>query len=602
MSHLAGLGDSVSPGRRRGRRSLRLAIIIAGSTIVLAVASLVWVGIHVVLAKSALETAVPLAATLQKQIVAGDRAGAALSYRHLTATAAAAAELTADPVWAGYEKVWAVGPNLVAARELATVVHSVVIDGLKPLMLVNSKFTVSDFKPVGGAVNFAPLVAIQPEIAQSARALATASSEANKIGSAGTVRSISAAIRTLRAKLQTVSTAANALDRASRLIPAMLGADGPRNYLLLFQNPGELRATGGITGAFGLVHTENGRVKLVQQASTTDFAQFPQPVLPLDSATTALYGPITGQYIQDVNLTPDFTKSGPLAQEMWKRRFGLTVDGVLSVDPVTLSYLLRATGPITLPTGDVLSSATAVDLLLSQVYARYPKHVDQSIFFNAAASAVFKAVASGAMKPAALVAALAQAGSEHRVLLWSAHPHDQALLAATTLAGGLPVSDRDTLRFGVYFNDATGGKMDYYLATKLAIGQKVCRNDKRSTYSVEVSLKNTVSATAVPSLGLLVTGGRYFGVPVGHVRTAVIVYGPAEVVSLSATRDGAQLSNNLAIHDGRQVATTMVELSPGESAVLRFNWLSRLPSQLTGSLVATPIIHLPETGELTVAC
>ena len=161
----------------------------------------------------------------------------------------------------------------------------------------------------------------------------------------------------------------------------MLGASGPRNYLLLFQNPAELRATGGIPGAVALVHTENGKISLTQQASSADFPHYTPSVLELPLETRGLYGNIVGEYLQDVTMTPYFPLSGQLAREMWKRQFGTEVDGVLSMDPVTLSYLLRATGPIALPTGDTLTSDNAVKLLLSDVYARY-KSLPNKICFS----------------------------------------------------------------------------------------------------------------------------------------------------------------------------------------------------------------------------
>lgn len=41
---------------------------------------------------------------------------------------------------------------------------------------------------------------------------------------------------------------------------------------------------------------------------------------------------------------------------------------MLAVDPVALSYLLRATGSVTLPNGDHITSTNAVSVLLNQVY------------------------------------------------------------------------------------------------------------------------------------------------------------------------------------------------------------------------------------------
>ncbi len=50
-------------------------------------------------------------------------------------------------------------------------------------------------------------------------------------------------------RLAKVSLTTATAARAVRLLPPMLGADGPREYLLLVQNNAEQRATGGIPGS-----------------------------------------------------------------------------------------------------------------------------------------------------------------------------------------------------------------------------------------------------------------------------------------------------------------------------------------------------------------
>ena len=100
--------------------------------------------------------------------------------------------------------------------------------------------------------------------------------------------------------------------------------------------------------------------------------------------------------------------------------------------------------PRALPSGDTLTAENAVPLLLNEVYLRYPDPPTRTAFFADAAASVFAALANGSADPAALLTALARAGDEHRLLLWSAHPEDQQILADTTLAGGLPVTDAET--------------------------------------------------------------------------------------------------------------------------------------------------------------
>ena len=394
----------------------------------------------------------------------------------------------------------------------------------------------------------------------------------------------------------------DALDRAVQVLPAMLGADGPRNYILLFQNPAELRSTGGISGALAMLHTENGAISLTQQASSASFRHHDSPVLPLSDDIRSIYGDITGEYIQNINLTPDFAETGALAREMWRIEFGVEADGVLSVDPVTLSYLLRATGPIALATGDSLTADNAVNLLLSEVYDRYDDPAEQDAFFAAAAGAVFDAVKSGRADPAKLIDALAQAGREYRVLINSADEDEQAVLADTTLAGGRPLSSDDVQTFGLYLNDATGAKMDVYLDVQTEVGQSVCRLDKRPQFAVQVTMANTAPADAATTLPPYVTGGGAFGIDLGHVNTKVSAYGVPGMANDGVTRDGAAVSYHPADDSGYPVSSIVIDLAPGESTVLRFDWLGAEPFNGTLEVRSTPLISLNETQTLPMTC
>ena len=97
-------------------------------------------------------------------------------------------------------------------------------------------------------------------------------------------------------------------------------------------------------------------------------------------------------------------------------------------------------------------------------------------------------MASGQFDKNTMLAALTQAGDERRVLVWNANAKQQSVLAGTTLTGPLPESSATTSRFGVYLNDATGGKMDYYLHTTVGLGNATCRSDGRANYLVSVTL------------------------------------------------------------------------------------------------------------------
>ncbi len=74
------------------------------------------------------------------------------------------------------------------------------------------------------------------------------------------------------------------------------------------------------------------------------------------------------------------------------------VDGVLALDPVVLSYMLAATGPLEVD-GVTLAENTVVDELLSKVYLRLEQPAAQDAFFQRFAQSVFDLVSSGAAEP-----------------------------------------------------------------------------------------------------------------------------------------------------------------------------------------------------------
>ena len=383
--------------------------------------------------------------------------------------------------------------------------------------------------------------------------------------------------------------AADALNRTAALLPPMLGADGPRNYLIVFQNNAEWRSLGGIVGAMVLVHTENGQITLGAQASSSDFTRYDEPVVPLTEEEIRLFSERPATYVQNVTQIPDFTRDAPIIQAMWERETGTTIDGVLSLDPVALSYLLEATGPIPLPTGDELNSDNAVQLLLNEVYLRYEDPAEQDAFFAVAAASVFASLTSGAADPAALVSALGRAGEEHRLMIWNASPEEQAVLDGTTLQGRLAPVDASTAEFGVYLNDGTGSKMGYYM--QVAAGAESCTPGEAT---LRVTLRNAAPADAA-SLPSYITGGGNFGIPPGEVETVSYIYLPEGANLLSATLAGSEESPGLGggTDAGRQVLTWTTQLPPGSEITLDVTVEAAQTAEIVTRL--TPTVHGIET-------
>ena len=64
----------------------------------------------------------------------------------------------------------------------------------------------------------------------------------------------------MRQRLADYEPALRTYAQLDNTLPGILGWDGPRRYLVLTQNPAELRPTGGFIGSFGLITFDKGRI------------------------------------------------------------------------------------------------------------------------------------------------------------------------------------------------------------------------------------------------------------------------------------------------------------------------------------------------------
>lgn len=582
--------DSVLPPAAR-RAGIVFAWVLA-ALLVVAVVATAWIGIRGILAYGHLRDAQQAAVAARN--AAADPAAAAGAIAAITPETQAARDLTSDPVWHLAEGLPWVGPQLAAVSTVAAALDDVAGDALEPLLDAASSFDVASLRPVDGRIDLTPFTSIQDAASTGATGLKAAAAAVASIDRAPLLGPVESAVDEVGTLLNDTSDTAGALGRAGALLPAMLGAEGPRDYLVVFQNNAEWRSAGGLTSAMALLHTDGGTITLAAQESGSDYPRYDEAVVPLDEEIEAIYGERPARWMQNVTQVPDFAVSGTIAREMWAREHGgQQVDGVIALDPVALSYLLEATGPVTLPNGDVLTSENAVSLLLNDVYKRFPRPADQDAYFASAAASVFDALAKGDVEPAALVASLVRAGDERRLLLWSAHEDDQALLADTTLAGGLPATDRDVARFGVFLNDGTGSKMDFYQTADTTLAWESCSLDASGsalgTATLTVTVANNAPADAGGSLPPYITGGGDYGVPPGTARTVGYLYLPEGFDLVDATLTG-DLGFGGGTHEGRRVLSFSVDVAPGATATAVITASPVAPAAATIAVQSTPTL------------
>ena len=152
----------------------------------------------------------------------------------------------------------------------------------------------------------------------------------------------------------------------------LVGADAPKRYMIAFQNSAEARGTGGILGAFAIIDLNKSSFSVVRTGSNAVLYSLKDVPVKVPAEFTKLYGK-NPAILQNSNLSPHFPFGAEIWMGLWKKQFEEQLDGVIAVDPSALSYVLKATGPITLQSGEVITSDNVVSETLQKAYKRYEK-------------------------------------------------------------------------------------------------------------------------------------------------------------------------------------------------------------------------------------
>lgn len=521
------------------RRRRRIWIWVGSITLllVLAIALTVWAGQRLYTqaqtAREHLVAALPFAGEAQTALLASDTDASAAATQSFIAEAAQAQAATSGRLWEFASGIpLPLTENLRAVHLVTEIAVRLGDDVLTPA----STLDLNALKPVQGRIDLATLQGLSETVDSIDRAVTSSLDSVRELDRSALIEQVDGGVTDIESSLQKLKDVIGPAQGVLSVLPEALGADGPRNYLLMFQGNAEARAGGGGPGSFILIRVENGGLTIANEAAATDFEiALPEPITPLDAETEALYSDTIGRWIANLSATPDFPTSAALAKAWWADRFDDQIDGVISVDPVALSYMLTATGPLPLPTGETLTSENAVALLLNTAYFDYPTGVESNVFFAGASATVFAALTQGSADPVALVNALTRSADEGRIKIWTADANAQELLDTSPTAGVLPRDNEDETTIGVFFNDTTGSKMDYYVDASVTVSTDQCSADGPPTWTTTVAFANSISREDAGGLPLYITGPYYNP---GDIATDFIVYAPVGARIESWTLDG----------------------------------------------------------------
>lgn len=599
-------GDDTEPGYDGDRRRLpgflrRREFLWGTALLVLVVLGLgCWAAVGAFQAKSNLEQARASAQAAKEALLEGNTEAASESADEALVGAQAARDATHSLAWNIVAGVPWLGSPFKTGQQVTDVVLGLAADVLRPAADVGVAISPERLYQ-DGRVDVDLLRSQEPQLRQLSTNATRLNGDAAAISDPRYISLMSDARTELQSQISGITSVIENAALAARLVPSMMGADGPRTYFMGFQTNAEARGTGGLLGGYGILRFDSGVPTVDTLAPNTDLADALAPV-DLGLEYDQQYGFVQPfSDFRNSNLSPHF----PYAAQIWKGMFaeqtGVEVDGVIVIDPVALSYILGAVGPVTMADGEVVSRDNVVELTESTAYSRFPTdQVARKQYLQDIANAVVTKMTGSVRSPRQLMDALGKAVSERRVAVWSAVPEEQELLEQTSLAHVLP---GDAAPYAaVVINNLGGNKLDYYLRTEIEYAADACDGETRSS-TVNVKLTNTVPDEPLPDYVAAAAGlspELLIEVPRGTNITSVRLFATQGAQLSSVILNGERVPAIVNTELGHPVFEAQVIIPPGQSADVSFQMSEptvpgkpRAPSQPLVETVV-PKVLVPE--------
>jgi hypothetical protein len=283
-------------------------------------------------------------------------------------------------------------------------------------------------------------------IENSSKELTEAQADLNKVNIDDLPPEMRQQFADLKEKLPTINEKLKNFLDYSQIFLDVLGYNGPRKYLFLFENNQEMRATGGFIGSYGILDISNGRVKklFVDDIYNPD-GQLkarvipPSPIQKMSAVWT----------MHDANWFPDFPTSAEKVAWFYEKTGGPTVDGVIAITPELLKDLLEITGPIDMPEYEkTIDAGNFTEVTQQEVELDYDKELNQPKKFVADLTPkILDKVMSdkGLSQMFATLKAFNSALAEKHLLLYSRNFNVQKLISSQKWSGEILNTDKDYL-------------------------------------------------------------------------------------------------------------------------------------------------------------
>jgi hypothetical protein len=611
-----------------------------------------WLAIDAVTARNSLETARSSLLDAQLALSEQDLARARTRIDAAVNAAARADSRTDGPRWDAVRATPLIGADARTVQQVIEVVNAAAGTAQDAVGVIDSVLTDDGELPdltIDGRIDLAPIrtlergfAALDLDALRSTSGALAASSDQPRTSTVADARE------------QTLDAADSALDwiqqgrDATGVVTSLLGVDAPASYLVMVQNNGELRGTGGLIGFLAVLEVQDGNLQLgdpegVNPESVVDGSdlvvrgrflerdRLDEPVdRPQDFADR--YDSIAaGSFLASTNADPDLPTVAPVVLDLYEQRAGQRLDGVIAIDPLALQQVQQAVGPLELPETiqglapglpHPIPPETLAAVLLVDVYDTLGGPTDERrLYQTAVAEASLSSLLGGDWEAAEVATALGESVAGRHLQVYSRDQDTQDAILRLGIGGALAPSEVGDDLLATTATNAAGNKMDIHVAhrsvatielgePRILDGQVVVGRDITSRVEVRNSVDIDVHDDyIVESFTTQRIGGTAEQDPRrGLARTWLTQWLPDDADVRSVTDgEGQPLAFNTGQVHGRRAVDHFLEVTPGNAGAFEVSSSARVPAVWDGEELTYAVSvwrqgkAIPDQLDLTVS-
>lgn len=520
--------------------------------------------------KSQAKETVEIVGGLKDKVTSGDFSTLPDDAKKIDELCSSMKKETSSPVWTMASFIPVYGGDINAARTMVDALSDVSSGALVPMADNLAQATPGKLFQ-DGTINVSALQAVADSLSDSSKAFKSANEKIQGIGDTH-IAQVTELVDKAKDGFATLNGAVDAAEKVAPVLPQMLGANGQtRNYLLYAMNNVEIRACGGFGGSQGLISVTDGQMSIGEFVPRIGLSE-DEAVESVDEEDEALFGNHSNLYNSGNTYSPDWPRNSQRVAALWKSQYGQDVDGVIGIDPVFLQYLLGLVGNVSLPDGTVVDGTNAAKVLMHDVYWNYPVEESDGIFASVASAAFDKILGGiGDVDVTKLVSAVERGAEEGRLIAWMRNDDEQNAIKETGIDASLPDPDDPSADpvAGVYFNNLSFSKLDWYLNADTQIGQGIKNGDGTCSYRITVTLTNIMTQEEAGKLPDYVAASAPDAAR-DDERLNVSLFAPTGGNITDLTVEGTQFGLGAATWHGIPFYSGTVDLHAGETTTITY--------------------------------